>query len=391
MSYFQWDFVLWSTKATIFEDLAVRAESNVDEARAVVDSPDFYYITQMLKSPDIGARISSCRLLGSLARHECTMEAILELRTCAQLVSMLQDEDSRVIESAFATHTLSRIACHLNGAQAIVDSRALVLVSALLQSPLPNIQKWACALAGNLAAHEPTRAAVLALKPYEQIVPLLSDKDSEIVLRAAHALAQMARPLDGAQAIVDVGGLDHISPLLRSPLPNIREWTCVLVGNLAFHESTGAAILALKPFKTLVTLLSDKDSGVVDEAAHVLCQLACSLNGAQAIVDARGLDHVLKLLESPTAVLALKPFQALVTLLSDEDSEVTEWAAYALSNIAASSAGALAIVNARALVLVGELLESPRVNVRKWTRELVEKLASNELTLPAILELELSG
>ncbi|KAF7350458.1 hypothetical protein MVEN_01351300 [Mycena venus] len=491
MSYFQWDFVLWSTKAAIFEDLAGRAQSKVDEARAVVDSPDFSYITQMLKSQDIGARISSCRLLGSLARHECTMETILELRSCAQLVSMLHDENSGVI--GLAVYVLAQIACHLNGAQAIVDSRALVLVLELLESlPSSNIRKWTCVLTGKLASHGSTLASVLELKPYAQIVPLLSDKDYGVVDGAAHALSQIGRSLEGAQAIVDAGALGHVLELLESPSSTIRKWTCKLVGNLAWHHSTRTAVLALKPFQALVTLLSDKDSRVVSAAAHALSQIAHSLDGAQAIVDARGLDHVSKLLKSPTpnirkwtcklvgnlawhhsiraavlalkpyeslvsllsdkccgvldgaahavsqiarsldgalaivdagalghvsellespsstirkwtcllagnlvwydstraAVLALKPYKTLVSLLSDRDSGVVEWAVYALWRIARSLDGAQAVVNAGALVLVLKLLQSPSHNSRKWTCELVGKLASHELTLPAILELE---
>ncbi|KAF7350424.1 Armadillo repeat-containing protein 3 [Mycena venus] len=406
-SYFQWDFVLWSTKAAIFEDLANRAESKVDEARAVVDSPDFCYITQMLKSPDIGARISSCKLLKSLACHRCTMEAILELRTCVQLVSMLRDEGSGVVEGAVLA--LSNIASlSLDGAQVIVDAGALSHVSDLLESPSSNIRKWTCVLAGNLAAHDLTRAAVLALKLYMQIVPLLSDEGSGVVRGAAHALSQIALSMDGAQAVVDAGALGHLMGLLQSSDSTIRKWTCLLVGNLADHQPTLATVLALKPYESLVSLLSDQDSGVVERAVYALWRITHSLEGAQAVVNAGALVLVLELLQSPgphirkwtcrlvgslashqstspaSAVLELWPCKQLVTLLRDEDCGVVEWAAYALSQIARP----VEAIDARVLDFVQALLESPSPGVRKWTCLLVGNLTCHEFIRSRVLALK---
>ncbi|KAF7350420.1 hypothetical protein MVEN_01347000 [Mycena venus] len=395
-SYFQWDFVWWSTKTAILFELAERA-SDVGEARAVVDSPDFFHITQMLKSPDIGARISSCRLLENLAIHDCTTRAILQLRIFECLVSMLHDGDSGVVErAAFA---LSRIAgTSLDGARAIVDAGALVPVLKLLESPSPGIREWACNLVGNLACRESTSAAVLALKPFQALVSLLSDKDSGVVDGAAHALSQIAHSSDGAQAIVDAGALDLVLELLESPR------------NIAWHGSTGATVRALKPYEQIVSLLSDEDSGVVDGAVHALCQIALSLDGAQAITDAGALDHVSTLLESPSpqirkwscllvrslsshgstlaAVLALRPEKQLMTLLRDEDFRVVNGAVHALSQIAQSLDGAQAIVDAGPLGHMLDLLTSPSSAIRKWTCLLVGNLACHESTRAAVLALK---
>jgi hypothetical protein len=90
------DYVSLLTKVAILSELADRIPdsesypSSEVNARAVVNSPVFNYIAQMLGSPDAGARVSSCRLLGNLAYHECTAPAVLELKPCERLVSLLR-------------------------------------------------------------------------------------------------------------------------------------------------------------------------------------------------------------------------------------------------------------------------------------------------------------
>jgi hypothetical protein len=77
-----------------------------------------------------------------------------------------------------------------------------------------------------------------------------SDKSPAAVLGAIDALSHIANKPDGAQAIVDAKGLDHILNLLKSDSPGIREWACILVARLAQHKFIAPAICA-----QVVTLL----------------------------------------------------------------------------------------------------------------------------------------
>jgi hypothetical protein len=83
----------------------------------------------------------------------------------------------------------------------------------------------------------------------------ISSKNSGVIFGATYALAQIASWSDGAQVIVDSQALEHVSVLLESPSPDVREWTCKLVGNLAGHKSTAPAVLELNPCERLVSLL----------------------------------------------------------------------------------------------------------------------------------------
>jgi len=82
-----------------------------------------------------------------------------------------------------------------------------------------------------------------------------SDEDSGVVVKAAYALSEIAKWVAGAQAIVDAEALTHAWVFVRSLRPDIRKWTCELVGRLAKHESTAPAILELKPCQRLVFLM----------------------------------------------------------------------------------------------------------------------------------------
>jgi hypothetical protein len=83
----------------------------------------------------------------------------------------------------------------------------------------------------------------------------ISDKDSQVIEWATYALVQIARRSDSVQAIVEAKALDRVLVLLESQSPKIREWTCELVGRLAYGESTVPTVLELKACVRLVCLL----------------------------------------------------------------------------------------------------------------------------------------
>ncbi|KAF8196753.1 armadillo-type protein [Mycena galopus ATCC 62051] len=486
-SYFPLDYVSWTTKAAILSELADRTLTSEADARAVVDSPVFPYIAQMLGSPVPRVRSCSRRLLGNLALRESTVWAMSDEKICERLVSLLRDKYPAVIREAASL--LCEIAKSADGAQAIVKAKAIDYISTLLRSPSSGVRDSACELVGRLACHQSTGSAILELNPCTQLVSLLRDTDSQwaikalcqiarwadgldaivqakatdyvlvllespnsevrectceligmlagcessapailevepqlhivsvlndedpkVVRSAMYALSQISRWSDDARATVYVKGADHILTLIESPSSKVREWTCELIGMLAGCESTAAAVLELKPYGLLVTLLSDKNVNIVRAAAFALAQIAQWPDGAKAMVDAEALDRIPILLESPHPytpgwacaivagfathestvldILELDPCARLVSLLYSEDSAVTHAATFALSQIAQWANGAETVVDAKATDRISLLLDSPSSEVREWTCSLIGGLASHESTAPAILELQ---
>jgi hypothetical protein len=78
------------TKAAILEQLANRIFASKDEARAVLHSPVFHHIWEILAWPDPVAQGLACWLLGLLAWYEFAIPSILEARGCERLVDLLQ-------------------------------------------------------------------------------------------------------------------------------------------------------------------------------------------------------------------------------------------------------------------------------------------------------------
>ncbi|KAF7356921.1 hypothetical protein MVEN_01028000 [Mycena venus] len=265
----------------------------------------------MLESPDPEARSSSCWLLGALGSHEEIISAVLELKPYMWLVSLLRrvqvlrhnsfflscfsDKDSSVI--ARAIYALCQIARWSDGAQAIVDARALDGMLAFLESSSSDIRKWTCELVGRLVEHESTVQAILGLQPCAQLLSVLQDEDAQVTEWATYALSQISLWSDGAQAMGDAKALDRVLILLESQRPRTRERACELVGRLTFHKSTAPTIMELQACGQLVCLLSDDDPRVILRATHALAQFAVWVDCAQMIVDAQALDHVLRLLK----------------------------------------------------------------------------------------------
>ncbi|KAJ7203942.1 armadillo-type protein [Mycena rebaudengoi] len=242
-----------------------------------------------------------------------------------------------------------------------------------------------------------------------RLVSLLDDESSAVVEQALWALSQAALWLDGAQSMVQAKVQAHVLKFLKSPKPELRQWTCLLVGNLAHHKATTSVILKINPYVTLLSFLGDEDYAVVQPAVRALAQAAFWLGGAQALLQAKVQDHVLKWLESPNqvlrkwachlvgniarhrvtvyAMLEISPHVPLVSLLDDEYPDVLEQAIYALAQVTFSLDGARAVVEAKVQDHFLKFLESPRPELRRWVCWLVGSLARHEATAPAILRL----
>ncbi|KAJ7850036.1 armadillo-type protein [Mycena olivaceomarginata] len=361
-------------------------------SNVIVSTKVLHHVLVLLESPNPKTRKWVCELVGHLASREYMAPAILKLNIPVHLVSLLGDEDYVV---RWATYALSQIARWVDGAKGVVDAKALDYVLRLLESPNLETRTWACYLTASLASHESTAPAILKLNPSMQLVSSLGD-EGYIVRQAIYALSRIARWPDGAKAVVDAKVLDHVHRLLKSPNPYTRRWACGLAGQLALHESTAPATLNLNPSVQLVSLLGDEDS--FSRATYALTQIARWVDGAKAVVDAKALDHILTLLQSPNpyirtcaceltgnlashestapAILKLNPSVQLVSLLGDENSDsLVPWVT--LSQIARWVNGAKAVVDAKALDHVLALLDSPIPSARKWACELLGNLVKH--------------
>ncbi|KAJ7844164.1 armadillo-type protein [Mycena leptocephala] len=181
----------------------------------------------------------------------------------------------------------------------VVDSVVFRGVTELLQAKDATVRARTCEILAGVAVHESTATVVLGLRPCVQLVSFVHDQPVKVIEAAILALSCIGCWPNGAQAALEAKTLDHVAELLESPQSRVRQQTCWMVGRFAKHESTAMAILGLKPCPRLVSLLRDQPVEVVEAAMYALSGIAFWPNGVQAALEAKTLDHVAELLESP--------------------------------------------------------------------------------------------
>ncbi|KAJ7479231.1 armadillo-type protein [Mycena latifolia] len=374
-------------------------------AQAIVTAQILDYARELLSCPDVLVRKRTCQMLGKIARCKSMTAAILEVNPCHQLIFLLRDKYLEVVESA--VYALLWIAKSPEGAQAIVEADAVAALVHLANTVALD-HRCAAKILGHLAYHKATRLAILPMKPCKQLVSLLCENVSEVVLDTICALYWIARSPEGAQAVVDARVLEPMAQLLESTNTNVRSWTWSMLGRLARHKSTAMAILTIIPCCRLISLLRGGNLTVTERVAKVLHRIARSPEGAQAVLEADILVHAGDLLTSPSAVvrrwmcatlgelawhestrdavLRINPSRRLVCLLRDETLE--ERAAYALSGLSRFPEGAEAAMEAKILD-VAELLASQDTLDREEACCILTLLASKDPSMAALVRVKL--
>ncbi|KAJ7491406.1 armadillo-type protein [Mycena galericulata] len=413
-TYLSYKHILPSTKAAVLKELYDRAEVQSDAwAMVESESPILSEVPVLLASPDAEVRKWTCWMVGRLAYHESTAPAILRDVSCTSLVSLLRRGDEA------AVYALSRISHWPDGAQAATDAHVLHYIPRLLRSANAEVRRWTCWLVGSLASYEPAKPEIfeshvliqlfeligrIAVGPTGRQVPCQNEDILNYIIRlilrwnnseAICVLSQIARWPHGAQALLQNGSaLVYVAKWLQSSEPHFRKWSCILVGNLAQHDSTAPAIVKSNPRSDLVCLLPD-NLEVVEKAVYTLSQIS-EWSLAVGALNAKAAEYLLELLDSQNtqicvgacalikrvashdvfvpAILEINPCGRLLSLLRNGDVFVTEAAIRTLHQIAMSAEGAQAVVDANGLSYLVELLESPNAAIQESCRKILTKL-----------------
>ncbi|KAJ6559450.1 armadillo-type protein [Mycena vulgaris] len=372
-NYLGWKYVPHSTKIAILTELTLRASSEED-ARALVHSGLLYVLPQLSEERSWGiAKL----LLEHLGRHGSTTVA-----TCATLVDLIRASSTVLL--VVELEALCNIAGSPDGAEAAMDAIQKVLdhVAKLLR--LPTLQPSVLTMVTTLAGHKSTGKTTC-----KHLVSLLCEGNIGSPAEIIDALSDVALSHDGGLACIDAKLVDHVGELLQ--LPNCKLPTLRMVRRLgrAYTLSMNVATC-----EQLVALLYDTDSDVQDDALEILCGITHSPQGAQAAIDAKILDRVVGLLESPNCRLPtlnmvrrlpdnyklfmdITACKYLVALLDDSDVDVQEGAVAILCNITHLTHGARAAMDAKVLDHISAPFASGDTDVQTWTSMMLEHLASN--------------
>ncbi|KAJ7488353.1 armadillo-type protein [Mycena latifolia] len=260
-----------------------------------VDAKILESVLELLGSPNARTCKWTCYMLGNLAHNELTVAAVLEVNSTPSLVSLLQDKDADVLQSAI--FALSGIIKYPHGRRIAVAAKMLAYLKQLLKSPHVDARTWACKTLGQFAHHRQTAMAVLDVKPCTQLASLLRDSDEETRESASYALARITEWPDGARDVVNAKAPEYIVGLLESGSTAAKGWACRILGNLAHHKCTAAALLGFNACRPLVSLLGHPDVTVSGGAVFALAEISQSLEGAMAVALTDFLQHVSALTE----------------------------------------------------------------------------------------------
>ncbi|KAF7369639.1 hypothetical protein MVEN_00294900 [Mycena venus] len=394
-------------------DNAVYALSKIavrtDGAAAVVEAGALEILDELVQSPIPGVRWWACTMIGNLTQHESTFLVLTDLNPGPRIVALLQDPNVLVVGEA--VRALALIASRTTYAHAVLDSDALQHVDDLLKSSESSVRWWTCNLIGNLANFEETASiAWNENRCCRRLVELTHSDVPAVADNAVYALSKIAVWADGAAAIVEAGALEILDELVQSPIPGVRRWACAMVGNLTQHESTFLVLMDLNPDHRIVAFLQDPNVLVVGEAVRALALITSRTAYAHAVLESDALQHVDDLLKSSessvrwwtcnlignlanfeeTASIAWNENRCcrrLVELTHSDVPTVADNAVYALSKIAVRTDGAAAVVEAGALEILDELVQSPIPGVRRWACAMVGNLMHHESTFLVLMDL----
>ncbi|KAJ7677019.1 armadillo-type protein [Mycena polygramma] len=222
--------------------LSLVAES-LQGAKMVIEAKAANYLEQLLKSERAEIRTQTWVLMKQLASHEVTAPMIFPL------IMGGHDFDLPDGLPADAIYTLMNIAKWSDGTRwhwEAVDREVLNGISQLLESQQPLVCRFACAVAGKIAAHgHPAASAILGMEVCVKLVSIMCNGPGTLTEAAIYALCRIYRLPHGVQDAVEAKIVEQLWTLLDPELPALPAGYCELVQILAYHSLTSPAIITL--------------------------------------------------------------------------------------------------------------------------------------------------
>ncbi|KAJ6502785.1 armadillo-type protein [Mycena vitilis] len=222
--------------------LSLLAES-LQGAKMVTDANAADYLEQLLKSESTEVRRRTWELTRHLASHELTAPVIfpLVMRGC--------DFDLSDGLPADAIYTLMNLAKWFQGTDwrwDTFDKDVFDGIPELLTSQQPLVRRFACAVAGKIAAHgHPAAPTILGLQTCERLVSLMRNGPGTLTEAAIYALCRICRLQHGVLDAVEAKIVEQLWELLDPKLSALPAGYCELVQTLAYHSVTSPFIITL--------------------------------------------------------------------------------------------------------------------------------------------------
>ncbi|KAJ7113281.1 armadillo-type protein [Mycena crocata] len=268
-----------------------RIAMTVNGAQAILRANVLDDVGTLLKSQSSVDRRRTCDMLGALLLHDSLIPDLLNSNVCKDLIALLWEHDIDKDDlHGCAARALSQICSSQSGAQAAVDAGLLDSMSKLTILPDVDVRTWTLALLEHLVSHAATAATTC-----EQLVALVIDsQDTEVIKGAIAGLSYIAGPS------LAITVEKNLVALLKSRYIAVVAWACRNMGTL-LRDYAAAQVLTTERCDILVALLRHESEEVVESAARTISIITSRVDGPQLLVEAKLLDYVADLLDSPNA------------------------------------------------------------------------------------------
>ena len=196
------------------------------------------------------------------------------------------------------------------------------------------------------------------------LVQLLKSSEEGMHLLAAQTLACLAESSDGRTTILAAGAIGPLLQLFGSGTVSVQLTAAMAVRILAFKNTDPAFVARAVPL--LVQQLKSSSVDVQEEAAQALINLAINACNAPRIISAGALPLLVGLIGtagSSTEVLSARAVTALAHLARDDPTFQQFVAAGAITPLVHLLRCELAVVQQRAMALLGQLAEKGRSDI----------------------------
>ncbi|KAJ7627383.1 armadillo-type protein [Roridomyces roridus] len=382
---------------------------SADGVHVVMQPETLDLLVKLLDSRRQEERVKTCKLFCTLSEQQTSIPVLSSLNLPRRFVALTRESDVHLRRSA--TRALSIVCRSPPGAQAIAEAEVVPRLDKLLHSSDTLTRASACQIVGQLVMHKNLTDAILKIRAEERLVDLIDDPADDVCRSSAFALSNISQTIEGARAVANARAPERAVVHLRSTnIEQLRSWVCHIMMHLARHLETLPAVLKSRPCPSLLLLLSDRNTQLRQLSLGALSNISRWAEGAAAVVEAQVAAKAGQLLYDPetkiraeacrvignlaiydataAAATSIEPYQRLVLFLSDPDDDIRRCAVYALAKISKRPDDAEAVVEAGGLHDCQPHLESPVLDIRKFTCELLGNVAQHEETLAWVISVD---
>jgi ubiquitin len=376
--------------------LSVNAENHL----CIVQGGAISHLVKLLQSSSAKLLEQSAGVLRNLAVNEENMLRIVSEAALPHLINLLRhDEEAVAVQAAGCLRNLS---VHQANQINIVQAGAIKPLVALLKSPNNKVVEQATGTLCNLSANDASKGCFGRDGAIPPLIALLRSPQVAIQEQAAIIICNLSLTSENERAII--GGLPALINLLHSSSEMLQEQALVTLRNISAGRSSFGSndvkIMesALPAISAIVALLRSPHSSIHKHAAGAVRNLSIYDECKNAIVAARGLPNLVRLLQPHVAeaiqvhaAVAVRNISAsvehdarmvednvlatLVALLSHRNHRIVEPAVGAIRNLSLNADNRLNIVQNGALQSLVMLIRCENEGIQEHASVVLRRLA----------------